>query len=57
MAVRSPLIAATRMVGIRVKGTRYSRAGWAEFMRKREMKVATRPRMYAETLAGQEWAD
>ena len=57
MAGRSALSQATRMVGRRVKGTRYSRAGWAEFMRKREMKVATRPRMYAETLAGQEWAD
>ena len=27
--------------------TRYRRAGWAEFIRKRDMKVATRPRMYA----------
>ena len=45
MAGRSALSQATRMVGRRVKGTRYSRAGWAEFIRKREMKVATRPRM------------
>ena len=45
MVLRSPLREATRMVGRRVKGTRYSRAGWAEFMRKREMKVATSPRM------------
>ena len=47
MLARSPLHQATRMVGISVKGTRYSRAGWAEFIRNREMKVATRPRMYA----------
>jgi hypothetical protein len=33
------------MVGIKVNGTRYRRAGWAEFIRKRDMKVATRPRM------------
>ena len=27
------------------RGTRYRRAGWAEFIRKSDMKVATRPRM------------
>ena len=45
MAARSPLIQATTRVGTSVKGTSYSSAGWAEFIRKREMKVATRPRM------------
>ena len=36
MAAKSPLSQATRMVGIRVNGTRYSRAGWAEFIRNLE---------------------
>ena len=27
------------------RATRYRRAGWAEFIRKSDMKVATRPRM------------
>ena len=27
------------------KDTRYKRAGWAEFIRKRDIKVATKPRM------------
>ena len=55
MLGRSPLSQATMMVGMRVNGTRYSRAGCAEFMTNREMKVAMRPRMYAdnrETIEG-----
>ena len=45
MLARSPLIHATRMVGMSVNGTRYSNAGWAEFITNREMKVAIKPKM------------
>lgn len=44
MAAKSPLMRETTKTGIRVKGTRYSKAGCAEFITKRLMKVAIKPR-------------
>ena len=41
------IITILRIIIITIKDTRYKRAGWAEFIRKRDMKVATKPRMYA----------